>query len=110
MCINDVMDKSIQDGRRIRGLQHVSFAYKSTNPADIMTGSFSNLAHIVDVVGFAHGCESILDTTIYNWIQDSRVIDQNWTPVQSIKNLKYNLEPSTSPEALGLVEKPRYWS
>jgi hypothetical protein len=82
MCINDVMDKSIQDGRRIRGLQHVSFAYKSTNPADIMTGSFSNLAHIVDVVGFAHGCESILDTTIYNWIQDSRVIDQNWTPVQ----------------------------
>ena len=82
MCIKNVMDKSNQEGRRIRRLQHVSFAYKSADPADTMAGMASNPANIVDVVGFAHGGESILDTTIYSWIQDPRVIDQRWTSVQ----------------------------
>ena len=37
--IKDVIDNSNQGGRRIGSLQHVSFAYKSTYPADTNAGS-----------------------------------------------------------------------
>ena len=39
------MPVSNQDGRRIRGLQHVSFAYKSVDPADTLKG-MRNLSKI----------------------------------------------------------------
>ena len=81
LCIKDVMDKSNQGGRRIRSLQFVSFAYKSTDPADTTPDPACKTADIVDVVGFFHGTESILDTTIRSWIEDPRVMDQQWTPV-----------------------------
>ena len=83
MCIKDVMDTSSQSGRRIRSLQHVSFAYKSTgtDSADTTQDPACNPANVVDVVGFVHGTESILDTNMRSWIQDPLVIDQQWTPV-----------------------------
>ena len=90
-CLMDVMDKSNRDGRRIRCLQLVSFVYESRDPmaaVDIMQNPTDNQASTVDVVGFAHGTESILDTshhtTMHSRIQDPRVINQRWTPV-SIK-------------------------
>ena len=70
-----------EGGRRIRSLQFVSFAYKSTDPADTTPDPACRTADIVDVVGFVHGTESILDTTIRSWIEDPRVMDQQWTPV-----------------------------
>ena len=82
LCIKDVMDKSNQGGlgRRIRSLQHVSFAYKSTDPADTTPDPACNPANVVNVVRFILGTESILDTTMRSWIEDSLVIDQQWTP------------------------------
>ena len=73
------MDKSNQGGRRIRSLQFVSFAYKSTDPADTTPDPACKTADIVDVVGFVHGFESILDTTIRSWIENPRVMDKQWT-------------------------------
>ena len=70
-----------EGGRRIRSLQFVSFAYKSTDPADTTPDPACRTADIVDVVGFVHGTESILDTTIRSWIEDPRVMDQQWKPV-----------------------------
>ena len=35
-------------------------------------------ANILDVVGFVHDGESILDTPMHSWIQDPLVIDQQW--------------------------------
>ena len=75
LCITDVMDKSNQGGRRIRSLQHISFAYKSTDPADTTPDPACNPAKVVNVVGFVHGTESILDTTMRSWIEDPRVIE-----------------------------------
>ena len=82
MCIKDMMDTSSQSGRRIRSLQHVSFAYKSTgtDSGDTPQDLACNPANVVDVVGFVHGSKSILDTTMRSWIEDPRVIDQQWTP------------------------------
>ena len=62
ICIKDVIDMSNRDGRRIRRLQHISFAYKSEDPAnsthsDTTPDPGCNTAYIVDVVGFAHGGE-----------------------------------------------------
>ena len=51
------------------------------NPANVV-------AHIVHVVGFIHGTESILDTTMLSWIQDPRVIDQQWTPVSIVESIQ----------------------
>ena len=84
MCLTEVFDGPIREGRRIRCLQHVSFAYKARDPtmsADTTPGPAESQVRIVDVIGFAHGGESILDTTMYSWIQDPRVIDQQWTPI-----------------------------
>ena len=83
MCIKDAMDTSSQRGRRIRSLQHVSFAYKSTgtDSVDTTQDPACNPANVVYVVGLVHGTKSILDTTMRSWIEDQRVIDQQWTPV-----------------------------
>ena len=86
ICIKDVIDMSNRDGRRIRRLQHISFAYKSEDPAnsthsDTTPDPGCNTAYIVGLVRFAHGGESILKTTMYSWIPNPRVIDQQWTPV-----------------------------
>jgi hypothetical protein len=35
----------------------------------------------VDVIGFVHSKESILETSMRLWIQDPCVIQQRWTPV-----------------------------
>ena len=75
------MDKANQDGRRIRSLQDVSLAYKSKDPANTTQDPACNPANVVNVIGFVHGTESILDTTMRSWIEDLRVIDQQWTPV-----------------------------
>ena len=78
MCIKDVLDTSSQGGRRFRSLQNVSFAYKSTGTysADTIPDPDCKPANVVDVVGFVHGTESILDTTtMRSWIEDPRVID-----------------------------------
>lgn len=80
-CLNEVVDKSNQDGRRIRSLQQVSFAYKTEDRGETGNPGLQEPANIVDVVGFVHGRESILDKTMLSWIQDPRVIDQQWTPV-----------------------------
>ena len=32
MCLAEVLDEPIREGRRIRCLQHVSFAYKTRDP------------------------------------------------------------------------------
>ena len=85
LCIKDVMDKSNQGGRRIRSLQHISFAYKSTDPADTTPDPACNPAKVVNVVGFVHGTESILDTTMRSWIEDPCVIDQQRTPVSILQ-------------------------
>ena len=88
VCIIDIMDRSNEGCRRIRGLEQVSFAYTSRETAmpldNMRPDPAGSPAYIVDVVGFAHSNESILDTTMRLWIQDSRVIEQRWTPV-SIK-------------------------
>ena len=67
LCIKDVMDKSNQGGppRKTKSLEHVSFAYKSTDPADTTPDPASNTANVVDVVGFAHGTKSIRDALSY---------------------------------------------
>ena len=56
-CFMDVMDKSNRDGRRIRCLQLVSFAYESRDPTmaavDTMQNPTDNQSSTVDVVGFA---------------------------------------------------------
>ena len=49
-------------------------------PADSTLNLAGIPENIVDVVGFVHGGESIQDT-MHSWIQDPRVIDQQWTPV-----------------------------
>ena len=81
-CIKDFLDLS-NNSRTIRGLQHVSFAYSVRDPTqpDLAGTQLQSTIIIVDVVGFVHSNESILDTTMHAWIQDSRVIDQRWTPV-----------------------------
>jgi len=82
-CLKDVVNESNQGGRQIRSLQQVSFAYKSGEmPPDLADNSaLPGPANVVDVVGFVHGHESILDSTMHSWIQDPRVIAQTWTPV-----------------------------
>ena len=81
-CIKDFLDLS-NNSRTIRGLQHVSFAYSVRDPTqpDLAGTQLQSTIINVDVVGFVHSNESILDTTMHAWIQDSRVIDQRWTPV-----------------------------
>ena len=79
-CIKDILDLS-NNSRLIRGLQHVSFAYSFRDPTGPDLAGTQVRSIIVDVVGFAHSNESILDTTMHSWIQDSRVTDQHWTPV-----------------------------
>jgi hypothetical protein len=79
-CIKDFLDLS-NNSRTIRGLQHVSFAYSVRDPAQPDLAGTQLQSIIVDVVGFVHSIESILDTTMHAWIQDSRVKDQRWTPV-----------------------------
>ena len=87
-CIIDVMDRSNEGCRRIRGLQHVAFAHTcmdTTMPLDTMRPDpDSSQGNVVDVIGFVHSNESILDATMHSWIQDPRVSRQHWTPV-SIK-------------------------
>jgi len=84
-CIKDILDMS-NNSRTIRGLQHVSFAYSFRDPnereptqPDLAGTQLQSI--VVDAIGFAHCKESILDTTMHSWIQDSRVMDQRWTPV-----------------------------
>lgn len=83
--IINIMDKSNEGCRRIRGLQHVAFAHTSletTMSLDPMRPDVeSSQANVLDVIGFVHCNESILDTTIHSWIQDSSVNKQHWTPV-----------------------------
>jgi hypothetical protein len=80
-CIKNILDLS-NNFRLIRGLQHVSFAYSVRDPMqDTDLAGTQVHSNMVDVVGFAHSNESILDTTMHSWIQDSRVMDQRWTPV-----------------------------
>ena len=88
MCLKEVLDKKIREGRRIGCLQHVSFAYKTRDPtmsADTMSGPADNPENIASVdvlvVRFAHSGESILDTTMYSLIQEPRIIDHKWTPI-----------------------------
>ena len=81
-----ILDSSNRGSRRIRGLQHVVCAYTSmenTLPLDstMTPDPASSPAYIVDVIGFVHSNESILDTTMHSWIQESHVIRQHWTPV-----------------------------
>ena len=76
--IKDIFDVS-NTCRRIRSLQHVSFAYTFGEPARSDVDVIQ--AAIVDVVGFEHSNESIRETTIQSWIQDPRVMDQRWSPV-----------------------------
>ena len=57
--IKDVIDMSNRDGRRIRRLQHVSFAYKSSDAANCTQSDTTpdpgcNTANIVKVVEFGH--------------------------------------------------------
>ena len=78
MCIKEVIDKSNQGGQRIRSLQHVAFAYSPRGPADSTPNLAGSPANILDVVGFVHDGESILDTPMHSWIQDPLVIDQQW--------------------------------
>ena len=79
-CIKDILDLS-NNFRVIRGLQHVSFAYSFRDPTRPDLAGTQLQSMVVDVIGFAHSYESILDTTMHSWIQDSRVTDQRWTPV-----------------------------
>ena len=79
-CIKDILDLS-NKSRTIRGLQHVSFAYSVRDPTRPDLAGTQVQSIIVDVIGFAHCNESILDTTMHSWIQDWRVMDQRWTPV-----------------------------
>ena len=80
-CIKNILDLS-NNFRLIRGLQHVSFAYSVRDPMqDTDLAGTQVHSNMVDVAGFAHSNESILDTTMHSWIQDSRVMDQRWTPV-----------------------------
>ena len=110
---------SNRDGRRIRRLQHILFAYKSADPSN-STQSYTtpdpgcNTTCIVDVVGFAHGGESFLDTTMYSWIPNPRVIDRQWTPahIQSGTggNPRFLLGMRTrSPRPRGLVVETVEW-
>ena len=78
-CIKDILERS-NYSRTIRGLQHVSFAYSVRDPTQLDLAG-NQVQSIVDVIGFAHCNESILDTTMHSWIQDWRVMDQRWTPV-----------------------------
>jgi hypothetical protein len=84
-CIINILDISNGGSRRIRGLQHVVCAHTSmdiTLPLDAMTPDpASSPAYFVDVIGFVHSNESILDTTMHSWIQESHVVRQRWTPV-----------------------------
>ena len=79
-CIKDILDLS-NNFRVIRGLQHVSFAYSFRDPTQPDLAGIEDRSMVVDVIGFAHSHESILDTTMHSWIHDSRVTDQRWTPV-----------------------------
>ena len=82
--IREIIDESNTERRRITSLQHVSFAYKPTRLADTSPDGpdlACQPANLVDVVGFAHCLESILDTIVHSWIRDPRVVDQRWTPV-----------------------------
>ena len=75
MCLTEVFDGPIREGRRIRCLQHVSFAYKARDPtmsADTTSGPADSQVSIVDVIEFAHGGESILDTIMFfPWLRRS---------------------------------------
>ena len=79
-CIKDILDLS-NNFRVIRGLQHVSFAYSFRDPTRPDLAGIQDRSMVVDVIGFAHSHESILDTTMHSWIHDSRVTDQRWSPV-----------------------------
>jgi hypothetical protein len=83
--IKEILDVS-NKSRPIRALQHVSLAYSFRDPnereptqPDLAGTQLQSI--IVDVIGFAHCKESILDTTMHSWIQDGRVMHQRWTPV-----------------------------
>ena len=78
--IKDILDLS-NNLRAIRSLQHVSFAYSFRDPIRPAMAGTHVQSMVVDVIGFAHSHESILDTTMHSWINDSRVTDQRWTPV-----------------------------
>lgn len=80
MCIIDIIDRSNEGCRRIRGLEHVSFSYTSRETSMHLDNMRPD-SNIVAVVGFVHSKEPILDTTMLEWIQDSRVFQQRWTPV-----------------------------
>ena len=70
--IKEILELS-NKSRPIRGLQHVSLAYLvggHTLP-DLAGTQLESI--IVDVIGFAHCNESILDTTMHSWIQDWHV-------------------------------------
>ena len=75
MCLTKVLDGPIREGQRIRCLQHVSFAYKTREPtmsADPTSGPADSQVSIVDVIEFAHGGESILDTIMFfPWLRRS---------------------------------------
>ena len=60
-------------------------AYKSTDPANTTPDPACHPTNVVNVVGFVHGTESIMDTTMRSWIEDPRVIDQQWTPVSILQ-------------------------
>jgi hypothetical protein len=78
-CIKNILDLS-NNFRLIRGLQHVSFSYSVRDPMqDTDLAGTQVHSNMMDVVGFAHSNESILD--MHSWIQDSHVMDQRWTPV-----------------------------
>ena len=79
----DIFDVS-NTCRRIRSLQHVSFAYTFGEPARSDVDVIQ--AAIVDVVGFEHSNESIRETTIQSWIQDPRVMDQRRTQLDATEH------------------------
>ena len=81
--IKDIFDVS-STCRRIRSLQHVSFAYTFGEPARSDVDVIQ--AAIVDVVGFEHSYESIRETTIQSWIQDPRVMDQRRTQLDATEH------------------------
>ena len=78
--IKEILELS-NKSRPIRGLQHVSLAYSVGDPTQPDLAGTQLESIIVDVIGFAHCNESILDTTMHSWIQDWRVKNQRWTPV-----------------------------
>ncbi len=71
------------------GLGHVSFAYTSREtamPLDDMRPEppdpAGSQANNVDVVGFVHPKESILDTSMRLWIQDPRLFHVSFSRVR----------------------------